>query len=458
MIRSRWMPRATPFDRWMPRESGPRCCLPLAHLLDQAPTGRRPARTPFRRSRTCFDLSTKGPRLYCPAAWLRKTRIWRGGSTPTSSSGCASRDGGRAADPAELRAALAGGERWPRGRAGARPADASPSARAVIAENPRPRGASRVTSVEHASGGGRTHPGLGEQLAMALGRLHGREREALALRFGAELSVGEIAELLDRTPAEVKQRLARGVRGLIDLGVLPKEARRNSAAKRPGARSTQQGEQEKQRGPPTSASATCDRKLGAARPPPDLGEAVEQAGTRGRMLRAQQLAHPVEAIGLGPIHVGLELVGEPPGLSPAGGLLGGVEAAAQPVGDRRDGRDDQQEREPGAHPAIALGRGRGLISSRLGSGGPSAAPAAGSRSPGRSRLAVRPELVEGLLRRGRRQPGASAQRLLRRGRPTAAPAVRDLLEVLVALRAPGRDRDRRAAATPASARRSPARR
>jgi len=83
-----------------------------------------------------------------------------------------------------------------------------------------------------------------------MGRLHGREREALALRFGAELSVGEISELIDRPPAEVKQRLARGTRNLIQLGVLPKEspARKSpagkSAAKRPRAGGAKEGEAE----------------------------------------------------------------------------------------------------------------------------------------------------------------------------------------------------------------------
>ena len=53
---------------------------------------------------------------------------------------------------------------------------------------------------------------MNSDLAMAIGRLHRRERDALALRFGGELTIGEIAELLDQTPAEIKQRLARGVR------------------------------------------------------------------------------------------------------------------------------------------------------------------------------------------------------------------------------------------------------
>src|SRR3954464_6676392 len=77
------------------------------------------------------------------------------------------------------------------------------AARAVIAENPRPRGASRVDpSNGDAEGEAGAPIRLRNDIAMAVGRLHGREREALALRFGAELSVGEIAELMDRTPAE----------------------------------------------------------------------------------------------------------------------------------------------------------------------------------------------------------------------------------------------------------------
>jgi DNA-directed RNA polymerase specialized sigma24 family protein len=121
------------------------------------------------------------------------------------------------------------------------------AARAVIAENPRPRGASRVApsrGTPRVEGGRQT--GLSDQLALAIGRLHGRERDALALRFGAELSIGEIAELLDRTPAEIKQRLARGVRGLIELGVLPKQNQTaSSAPKRAGSRSAKKGKPKK---------------------------------------------------------------------------------------------------------------------------------------------------------------------------------------------------------------------
>ena len=118
-------------------------------------------------------------------------------------------------------------------------------ARAVIADNPRQRGASKVRTTAPAEGAA---TGLPNELAMVMGRLHGRERDALALRFGAELSVGEIAELIDRTPAEVKQRLARGVRTLLELGVLPKESPGgSSAAERPGARSPEQGKAEQEK-------------------------------------------------------------------------------------------------------------------------------------------------------------------------------------------------------------------
>jgi len=121
------------------------------------------------------------------------------------------------------------------------------AARAVIAENPRPRGASRVArSSRRLQAEDGRQVGLSDELALAIGRMHGREREALALRFGAELSVGEIAELLDRTPAEVKQRLARGVRGLIALGVLPKRSqKRRSASERAGTRGAKKGKTQK---------------------------------------------------------------------------------------------------------------------------------------------------------------------------------------------------------------------
>jgi DNA-directed RNA polymerase specialized sigma24 family protein len=118
------------------------------------------------------------------------------------------------------------------------------AARRVIAENPRRRGASKV--VRSGGADGKEGPtGLSDELAIAIGRLHGRERDALALRFGAELTIGEIAELLDRTPADIKQRLARGVRSLSELGVLPKQrAGGKSAAKRPRAGGPKGGKSE----------------------------------------------------------------------------------------------------------------------------------------------------------------------------------------------------------------------
>jgi DNA-directed RNA polymerase specialized sigma24 family protein len=116
------------------------------------------------------------------------------------------------------------------------------AARAVIAENPRRRGASRVGPKGSAEEGGAT--GISNELTVAIGRLHGRERDALALRFGAKLSVSDIAELLGRPPAEVKQRLARGTRMLLQLGVLPKEDGRRGSAQRARAGSAEQGEDE----------------------------------------------------------------------------------------------------------------------------------------------------------------------------------------------------------------------
>ena len=133
------------------------------------------------------------------------------------------------------------------------------AARAVITDNPLGRGVSKIGGSRPAEEGAEGDPtGLSSDLAMAIGRLHRRERDALALRFGAELSIGEIAELLDQTPAEIKQRLARGVRGLIELGVLPNQGRgskpavrrprpagsRNSTAKRPGAGGSKRGHTE----------------------------------------------------------------------------------------------------------------------------------------------------------------------------------------------------------------------
>ena len=107
------------------------------------------------------------------------------------------------------------------------------AARAVMAENPRQRGAVRAAPPSSREG-----PDRAERRAGDGGRPSAWARaDALALRFGAELSVGEIAELLDRTPADVKQRLARGVRSLRDLGI-------GSAAERPGTGGAEQGEPE----------------------------------------------------------------------------------------------------------------------------------------------------------------------------------------------------------------------
>jgi RNA polymerase sigma-70 factor, ECF subfamily len=60
--------------------------------------------------------------------------------------------------------------------------------------------------------------GLSPELETALGQLAAREREALALRFGADLRGSEIAELLGLTVDNVHQILSRALRKLrVDL-------------------------------------------------------------------------------------------------------------------------------------------------------------------------------------------------------------------------------------------------
>src|SRR5262245_49129757 len=55
-------------------------------------------------------------------------------------------------------------------------------------------------------------PGLSPDLEQALGTLGNRDREILALRFGADLSGPEIAELMELSLANVQQILSRSLR------------------------------------------------------------------------------------------------------------------------------------------------------------------------------------------------------------------------------------------------------
>jgi RNA polymerase sigma-70 factor (ECF subfamily) len=59
-------------------------------------------------------------------------------------------------------------------------------------------------------------PGPGPELAAALDRLRPREREAVALRFGADLQGSEIAEMLGISVDNVHQLLSRALRKLRD--------------------------------------------------------------------------------------------------------------------------------------------------------------------------------------------------------------------------------------------------
>jgi RNA polymerase sigma-70 factor (ECF subfamily) len=69
--------------------------------------------------------------------------------------------------------------------------------------------------------------GVGPGLEAALGRLRSQERDVLALRYGGDLTIGEIGELLGLTAANVQQIASRGRRKLRrEL-----EARADSAAR-----------------------------------------------------------------------------------------------------------------------------------------------------------------------------------------------------------------------------------
>jgi RNA polymerase sigma factor (sigma-70 family) len=75
-----------------------------------------------------------------------------------------------------------------------------------------------LSADEVAEGDLPTHSGPGEraslepEIADAIQRLTRREREAIALRFGADMRGPDIAELLDITLANAQQLLSRGLR------------------------------------------------------------------------------------------------------------------------------------------------------------------------------------------------------------------------------------------------------
>ena len=72
-----------------------------------------------------------------------------------------------------------------------------------------------VTEPSPASGDSRREAlGVEPELAAALRRLSRREREALALCFGGDLALPELATLLGVEPDEGKKYLARGLRGV----------------------------------------------------------------------------------------------------------------------------------------------------------------------------------------------------------------------------------------------------
>jgi RNA polymerase sigma factor (sigma-70 family) len=71
-----------------------------------------------------------------------------------------------------------------------------------------------VPDAAMATGGPDASLGVSPELADALGTLGDREREIIALRYGADLNGPEIAELCDLTLANVQQILSRSLRRL----------------------------------------------------------------------------------------------------------------------------------------------------------------------------------------------------------------------------------------------------
>ena len=83
----------------------------------------------------------------------------------------------------------------------------------------RPAPAMPVPAVE-ASAGSEERPGwrgLDPDVARALGRLSRRERDAIALCFGAELSIPDVAEVTGTSVADAQQILSRSLRRLRAL-------------------------------------------------------------------------------------------------------------------------------------------------------------------------------------------------------------------------------------------------
>ena len=94
----------------------------------------------------------------------------------------------------------------------------------VIARNTyidsRRRAAARPQTLEAADPdtlvGARTAdtPGPDPELDAALKRLNRREREAIALRFGGDLKIAEVAEILDVSVSNAQQILSRALKSL----------------------------------------------------------------------------------------------------------------------------------------------------------------------------------------------------------------------------------------------------
>jgi RNA polymerase sigma-70 factor (ECF subfamily) len=95
-------------------------------------------------------------------------------------------------------------------------------------------------------------PGLAPELAAALESLNDREREILALRYGADLGGPEIARLCDLSLANVQQILSRSLRRLRER--LASDAERGEAEQRQ-PRAAVRGDQQRQAARPNRRDA-----------------------------------------------------------------------------------------------------------------------------------------------------------------------------------------------------------
>ena len=148
------------------------------------------------------------------------------------------------------------------------------------------------------------HGATSPELIAALAELPARDRDAIALRFGADMQAQEIASLLDLSSANVHQILSRALRKL--RGVLAKGARgpsRRRVLRARGERSDRDRHQPRQ------------QKRRSRQPRPPDGRSLARRARHDRLLADRNLRHrggptPLPAGLLGPVSVGSRRAGQ----------------------------------------------------------------------------------------------------------------------------------------------------